>query len=239
MKQARDLSREKLVSIVDDIQQILYLSANAQGMTWDPDQEWDCETIEYVAGVLEDAGLKPEREMPREPAGEDRRLAALVEQLVASDEANHNVQFAVDDLVFDEIGTGKHASNINNGGIANQVQALVERIGLEDTIQALQAVVDDFAQPSDAIVVEPPVVGDRQVTTDLVDKVSLQKHPTKYVSSVTVIDPDTNAPVELEIRKELHTQAMIGIDASFLEQDVGPVYDPYNPHTELEIPDDE
>ena len=27
---------------------------------WNPDQEWDSETIEYVAGVLEDLGLRPD-----------------------------------------------------------------------------------------------------------------------------------------------------------------------------------
>jgi len=67
MKNARDLSHDQLVSIVDQIQQILFLNANAQGMVWDPDKEWDCVTIEDVATVMIDAGLKPERVMPRRP----------------------------------------------------------------------------------------------------------------------------------------------------------------------------
>ena len=64
-------------------------------------------------------------------------------------------------------------------------------------------------------------------------------HSTKFVKHITVPDPDTRLPVELEIRKDLVTGAMVGIDGSYLEQDVGPVYDPYTRGEELEIPDDE
>ena len=61
---------------------------------------------------------------------------------------------------------------------------------------------------------------------------------TKAVCTVTVIDPDSQLPVELEIRK-LETGGMAGIDASFLAQDVAPVYSPYDRGIQLEIPDDE
>ena len=71
MKHARDLTHEQLVSMVDQVQQILYLNANAQGMIWDPNKEWDCETIEYVAAAFNDAGLKPEHRMPRQPLAVD------------------------------------------------------------------------------------------------------------------------------------------------------------------------
>lgn len=40
---------------------------------------------------------------------------------------------------------------------------------------------------------------------------------TKYVTTVTVTDPDSGLPVEVEIRK-LETGPMVGIDGSFLEQ---------------------
>lgn len=49
----------------------------------------------------------------------------------------------------------------------------------------------------------------------------------KFVQTVTVIDPDSVAGVEIEIRK-LETGGMMGVDASYLEQDVGPVYSPYD-----------
>jgi hypothetical protein len=53
-----------------------------------------------------------------------------------------------------------------------------------------------------------------------------------------VIDPDTNLEVEVEIRK-LESGGMVGIDGSWLEQDVGPVYSPYDKNVVLLIPDDE
>lgn len=61
---------------------------------------------------------------------------------------------------------------------------------------------------------------------------------TKHVCVITVVDPDSNLPVDLEIRK-METGGMVGIDASFLEQDVGDVYSPYDEGFTLDIPDDE
>jgi len=65
------------------------------------------------------------------------------------------------------------------------------------------------------------------------------KIATKPVTIVTVIDPDTYLPVEVEIRKLVDSGGMVGIDGSFLEQDVGPIYSPYDKGTELDIPDNE
>lgn len=62
--------------------------------------------------------------------------------------------------------------------------------------------------------------------------------PSVFVTTVTVMDPDSGLPVELEIRKLTITGAMVGIDASYLEQEVGEVRNPYNPGT-ISIPDDE
>jgi hypothetical protein len=61
---------------------------------------------------------------------------------------------------------------------------------------------------------------------------------TTYVDTVTVTDPDTNLPVDVEIRK-MATGAMVGIDGSYLEQDVGDVCSPYDKYQLLDIPDDE
>jgi hypothetical protein len=61
---------------------------------------------------------------------------------------------------------------------------------------------------------------------------------TKFVQTVTVIDPDSNLPVELEVRK-LGSGGMVGIDGSWLAQDEGPTYSPYDKSVELVIPDDE
>ena len=67
---------------------------------------------------------------------------------------------------------------------------------------------------------------------------AVAKKPTRYVTSVEVVDPDSQAPVAVEIRKT-EGGYLVGIDSSYLEQDVGPVYDPCNFGVELEVPDDE
>lgn len=58
----------------------------------------------------------------------------------------------------------------------------------------------------------------------------------KFVKVVEVIDPDSSAIVEIEIRK-LETGAMVGIDGSYLEQDVGDVCSPYDKYQLIEIKD--
>lgn len=64
------------------------------------------------------------------------------------------------------------------------------------------------------------------------------KIKTKFVTIVTVTDPDTNLPVEVEIRK-LETGSMVGIDGSWLANDEGDTYSPYDRNVKLDIPDDE
>lgn len=48
-----------------------------------------------------------------------------------------------------------------------------------------------------------------------------------FVQVILVTDPDTKGEVELEIRK-LASGAMLGIDGSYIEQEVGEVYSPYD-----------
>lgn len=50
---------------------------------------------------------------------------------------------------------------------------------------------------------------------------------TKFVQTITVTDPDSKLPVEVEIRK-METGAMVGLDESFLGQDIAIVYSPYD-----------
>ncbi len=70
------------------------------------------------------------------------------------------------------------------------------------------------------------------------DFYAVGKQSTRYVTSIEVVDPDSQAPVAVEVRK---TQGgyLVGIDGSYLEQDIGPVYDPCNFGVELEVSDDE
>ena len=46
---------DRFKGAVEGIRSILWETPGG----WDPGKEWDSETIEYVAGVLEDLGLRP------------------------------------------------------------------------------------------------------------------------------------------------------------------------------------
>lgn len=65
MKGARALSPNELIEVVAEIQAVLYLTVDARGRdVYAPDAEWDSETIEHVADVLERHGLTPEKDEP-------------------------------------------------------------------------------------------------------------------------------------------------------------------------------
>lgn len=49
----------------------------------------------------------------------------------------------------------------------------------------------------------------------------------KFIKEITVIDPDTNLPVEVAIYKE-EAGGMIGIDSSFLSNTDEDVLSPFN-----------
>ena len=56
MKRAQELAHEQLVALINALQSILWNDAGA----WNADKTWDAVTIESVAAVLEDAGLRPQ-----------------------------------------------------------------------------------------------------------------------------------------------------------------------------------
>jgi len=64
----------------------------------------------------------------------------------------------------------------------------------------------------------------------------MAKIKAKWVAAITVVDPDSDGEVELGIYK-LETGGMVAIDGSYLEQDVGPVYSPFDKGVELELED--
>lgn len=47
---------DEAVSAIESIRAILWQEADGH---WNPNKEWDEETLEYVAGVLVDLGLQP------------------------------------------------------------------------------------------------------------------------------------------------------------------------------------
>jgi hypothetical protein len=60
----------------------------------------------------------------------------------------------------------------------------------------------------------------------------------RHVATLDVSDPDTEALVAVEIRKT-EGGYLVGIDGSYLEQEVGPVYDPCDFGVELSIDEEE
>lgn len=58
----------------------------------------------------------------------------------------------------------------------------------------------------------------------------------KYVATAVVVDPDTQLECEVEIRK-LEDGFLVGLDASWLENEDGPACHPYNIRASIEIPD--
>ena len=75
MKQVSELAREQLERIVVEIRDILWREP-ATGRL-DPERSWCVETIEWVSGVIEDAGLKPDPLPPARPEPEDPAGAML------------------------------------------------------------------------------------------------------------------------------------------------------------------
>jgi hypothetical protein len=57
MKTPSELTREQLEGIAAAIRDILWRDPRTGG--FDPEKEWCSDTIEWVSGVMEDAGLKP------------------------------------------------------------------------------------------------------------------------------------------------------------------------------------
>jgi hypothetical protein len=73
MKQVSELSREQLEEIAVQIRDILWLDPISGAP--DPERSWGVETLEWVSGVLEEAGLKPDPVPAASPAITDDREA--------------------------------------------------------------------------------------------------------------------------------------------------------------------
>ena len=64
MRSVHQLSIAEMQSIISGIQAILWREFDPRGDVWNADKNWDIETLEHVAGTLEDHGLKPEEASP-------------------------------------------------------------------------------------------------------------------------------------------------------------------------------
>ncbi len=61
MKKPSDLTREELIRLVGQLQAHLYLDMNSAGEGfWNPDKDWDSDTLAHLAELLVDVALAPE-----------------------------------------------------------------------------------------------------------------------------------------------------------------------------------
>lgn len=69
----------------------------------------------------------------------------------------------------------------------------------------------------------------------------VERSLTKYVATVTVTDPDTGNPCDVEIWKIIESGALVGFDAACLEDIGGTDEQPWSPYDEgvqLIVPED-
>ena len=87
MKQVSELTREQLERALIAIRDILWRDPVTGRL--DPERSWCVETIEWVSGVIEDAGLKPDPLPPARPEPEDPAVAmrAALEAFIGTIEA--------------------------------------------------------------------------------------------------------------------------------------------------------
>jgi hypothetical protein len=76
----------------------------------------------------------------------DPRVQALIDRVLAAEEnarrQNATLQYRMDDLIYDHCGTSKKWSSVNNQSMETQVEALVERLGIEEAATVIEDALD-------------------------------------------------------------------------------------------------
>jgi hypothetical protein len=75
MKSPAELTRKQLENIVSRIRNILWRDPITG--EFDPDRSWHVETLEWVSGVVEDAGLKPDPVRPASTTADEKSASRL------------------------------------------------------------------------------------------------------------------------------------------------------------------
>jgi len=63
VKRPQDLSKKELVELIELIRNRLYLDTHEGKEFLNPEKEWDVETIDDVAGILDSFDISPEEEV--------------------------------------------------------------------------------------------------------------------------------------------------------------------------------
>ena len=126
----RELSRQALVEIVSGVQALLYLDVKGEREFWNPAKEWSGADVCFaIQDLLHRHSLVPGDEQPCD--GEPR---PNVRQLVDWAKSQGLQPDDLDDAVHDNATA--LASGINNSGLVEQIEFLVDQLGVPET-QAL------------------------------------------------------------------------------------------------------
>jgi len=136
MKNPSDLSKDQLASLVAQVQCILWLDLGGEGAPlknaewWNPDKNWDPETIQSIAEQLAKVGLRPAGKGEKEDGKPGFDATAERERLLLLARGNVTEGTdALDDLVHE--AASRMASEINNAGTDAQLGFLLEHLGKE------------------------------------------------------------------------------------------------------------
>lgn len=121
------LSRQALIEIVSGVQALLYLDVDQEREFWNPAKEWSGADVCFaIQDLLHQHGLVPGDEQPC-----DGGPRPDVRQLVDWAKSQGLQPDDLDDAVHDNAAA--LASGVNNGGLAEQIEFLVDQQGVPET----------------------------------------------------------------------------------------------------------
>ena len=143
-----ELSRDTLAAIVSRIQGRLYLDMGKDGREfWNPEKDWSgCDVCYEIQDLLHEHGLVPGEEQPCEETVSDPQSDTVLD-LVEWAKSNGLGSEDLDDLVHD--CTGAMASDINNQGLARQIEFVVDQLGQSGAAARLAQFVDSAYSPQE------------------------------------------------------------------------------------------
>ncbi len=120
-------------------------------------------------------------------------------------------------------------------GLIHMIDAIQDRVIEQEDIEDHSLILDTHPNDTEEkeeerkqqwIKEEQRVFG--LIRQELNNKKEYGSMPAKLVTTITVVDPDTNGDVEIEIYKEENSGGMVGIDASYLASTFEVAISPYH-----------